>query len=142
LWFGKTKILKPGATGTSYLLVTLCKDGKKKPFWIHRLVAKAFIPNPQNLPEVNHIDEDKTNNVVSNLEWCSPKYNQNYGTCQKRKAAKLSKQVLQYDRDGNLVKTWSSITEIKRSLGFHESCICRCCNGKLKSAYKFVWKYC
>lgn len=73
------KILKPIEL-LGYLVVNLYKDGKMKSFKIHRLVAKAFIPNPDNLPEVNHKDENKFNNVVDNLEWCTTKYNINYGT--------------------------------------------------------------
>jgi len=113
---------------------------------IHRLVADAFIPNPQNYPVINHVDENPLNNVVSNLEFCTQKYNVHYGSGLKRMAAKLkngpcSKQVLQFDEDGNLVQIWPSIHEVKRQLGFNDSSICKCCNGKYKSANGFVWKY-
>ena len=75
------KYLKPMDDGRGYLFVHLTNGkGKLKNEKIHRLVAKAFIPNPDNLPEVNHIDENKYNNCVDNLEWCSVKYNRNYGT--------------------------------------------------------------
>lgn len=133
-----------------YLKVILCKDGKTKQLLVHRLVANAFIPNPLNLPFINHKDEDKTNNAVSNLEWCSQQYNTNYGTCPKRISAKLkgkfvngpkAKQVLQYDKQGNFLKRWPSTQEIKRRLGFNQGNICDCCNGKLKSANGFVWMY-
>lgn len=76
----KGKIRKPQIISTGYKQVQLSKDGKVKGICIHRLVAEAFIPNPDNLPCVNHKDEDKTNNNVENLEWCSFKYNSNYGT--------------------------------------------------------------
>lgn len=74
------KILKPQKNTRGYLQVGLSKDGTKKHFLIHRLVAEAFIPNPLNLPCVNHRDENKTNNCISNLEWCTYEYNNNYGT--------------------------------------------------------------
>lgn len=73
------RILKPISTHNGYFRVHLRKDGKLKTFKIHRLVAEAFIPNPDNLPQINHKDEDKTNNRVDNLEWCSARYNCNYG---------------------------------------------------------------
>ena len=85
----KEKILSNVPDTEGYLLVSLYKSGKKKPFRIHKLVAIHFIPNPNNLPEINHKDEDKTNNGVSNLEWCSIEYNLNYGTRNKRISEKL-----------------------------------------------------
>ena len=76
----KERILKPANTGRGYLMVVLIKEKKRTTYILHRLVAQAFIPNPNNLPQINHKDENKTNNVVSNLEWCDNKYNSNYGT--------------------------------------------------------------
>ena len=80
LWFGKEKILKPGRDTCGYLQVNLSKNGEKKTYQVHRLVAKSFLPNPDNLSEVNHKDENKENNIVENLEFCDRKYNINYGT--------------------------------------------------------------
>lgn len=80
LKWGKERILKPGMDGCGYLKANLYKEGKIKHFMVHRLVAQAFIPNPEGLPQINHKDEDKTNNRVDNLEWCTAKYNSNYGT--------------------------------------------------------------
>lgn len=80
---GKTKLLKQG-TDNGYKRVELSKNGKKKKYWVHRLVAIAFISNPNNYKEVNHKDEDKSNNNVNNLEWCTREYNNNYGTRNKR----------------------------------------------------------
>ena len=95
---GQTKILKPGYTKDGYTIVVLCKDGKGKTYTVHRLVALAFIPNADNLTEVNHKDENKTNNHVSNLEWCDRTYNNNYGTRNKR-ASKTMK-----NKNGGLLK--------------------------------------
>lgn len=80
IFWRKETILKPANSGRGYLMVVLIKNKKRKSYILHRLVADAFIPNPYNLPQVNHKDENKTNNVVSNLEWCDNKYNSNYGT--------------------------------------------------------------
>lgn len=78
------RILKPSLNSRDYKRVRLCKNAKTKNYFIHRLVAFAFIPNPDNLPVVNHLDEDRTNNRVDNLEWCTTKYNVNYGTARQR----------------------------------------------------------
>lgn len=76
-------------TKNGYMHINLSKGNKKHGFYVHRLVANAFIPNPENLPQVNHKDEDKSNNGISNLEWCTNRYNQNYGTSNKRRSEKL-----------------------------------------------------
>lgn len=97
--FGRVKNIKTGnvlknrTDKDGYLDIALFKNGKRKRFKIHRLVAQAFIPNPENKPQVNHIDEDKTNNHVDNLEWCTIKYNVNYGTNRNRAAEKMSKKI-------------------------------------------------
>ena len=142
---GKERILRPRVVGAGYLQVILYKDGKTKPVFIHRLVANAFINNPDNLPEVNHKDENKQNNLVTNLEWCDAKYNSNYGTSIQRIADKLtngplSKQVGQYSKDGNLIKIWPSMIEAHRN-GFNVGHICSCCKGKYKTHGGFIWRY-
>lgn len=150
---GQTKVLKPAKYRRGYLRVVLCKNGKRKPSLVHRLVAEAFIPNPSNLPQVNHKDEVKTNNLVfldengivvpekSNLEWCDCHYNNNFGTRNERAAKALSRPVLQYDKFGNLVKKWPSVAEVSRRFGWAHQNISKCCLGKRKSAYGFVWRY-
>lgn len=138
---GKERILKPRNNGCGYLYVVLCKNGNRRLFKIHRLVAKAFIPNPKNKREVNHKDENKTNNFVDNLEWVTSKENINYGTRNERIAKSISKSVLQFTKNGEFVKEWSSTHQIQRDLGFYQSSITKCCNGKLKTAYGFIWKY-
>ena len=139
--YGKERILKPGRNTQGYLQVVLCKNGEKNNCVIHRLVSQTFIPNPDNLPEVNHKDEDKTNNSVSNLEWCDRKSNCNYGNRNKRISEKLSKSVLQFTKDGELVREWKSMNDVEINLGFNHSNISSCCTGKRKSANGFVWKY-
>ena len=146
LKFGKERILKPRRDGGGYLQVDLCKNGNKKWCLVHRLVAQAFIPNSNNLPQINHKNEDKTNNSVQNLEWCSSKYNNNYGTHiqrinEKNTNGKLSKPVHQYTLDGKFIKEWKSTMDVKRNLGYVNQDISACCLGKQKSAYGFVWRY-
>ena len=146
---GKDRILKYGINTQGYLFVQLSKNGKVKTFGIHRLVAQTFIENPENLPQVNHIDEDKTNNKVSNLEWCTAKYNNNYGTrvhkmiCTQLNRKDLSKAVLQFDLNGNFIKEYCSSREAARTLGNRDFCgnISRCSNGIIKTAYGYKWKY-
>lgn len=120
-------------------------DGVRK----HRAIwiALTFIPNPNNLPQVNHKDENPENNCVENLEWCTAEYNINYGTRNKRVSEKLtngskrSKMVAQYTLDGKLVKVWPSLREIQRKLGFEKASISRCCLGKQHTSYDYIWVY-
>ena len=139
--YGKDRILSPGRDKGGYLLVGLYKNGERKWYLVHRLVAQTFSPNPDNLPEVNHIDEVKTHNSVMNLEWCNGKYNQNYGTRNQRISEKLSKPVLQYEKSGEFVKEWRSTHDVERNLGYYSQNISSCCTGKCKSAHNFIWKY-
>ena len=141
------KILSPGNTGkdgSGYCFVNLYKDGKaKKHCTIHRLVAEAFIPNPSNFPQVNHMDECKENNYFGNLEWCTHKYNLSYGTRTRRIAENNSKPVVQLDKKGNFISEFESLTEASKITGIASTSICRCCNHKPGhySAGGFVWIY-
>ena len=141
LKYGKERIMKPGNNGDGYLFVWLWKNGERKKYKIHRLVAQAFLHNPNNLPQVNHKDEDKTNNKVDNLEWCSSKYNINYGTRNQRCVDKISKPVLKYSKNGELIKEWKSLADVERNLGYFKTNISNCCTGRYNSAYGFIWKY-
>ena len=142
---GKAKLMEPSECTNGYLEVGLSKNKITKTFLVHRLVAETFLENPENLPEVNHIDEDKTNNRVDNLEWKSHKGNCNHGTRNKRitKAntnGKCSKKVLQFTKFGEFIREWSSTRECERN-GFAQSAVAACCRGKQKSAYGYIWKY-
>ena len=151
----REKILKQIKDKFGYLHVILCKNGNIKNCKVHRLVAKAFIPNPNNLPTVNHINEDKTDNRVYNLEWMNMSQQQRHGTCQQRRVAStnyteiaekltnrqdLSKQVYQYSLDLKLIKIWKSTAECGRN-GYGRTAIASCCNGKRKSHKNFIWSY-
>lgn len=139
---GKEKILKPQIRPNGYLIISLCKEGHQKTLSIHRLVAEAFIPNNQCLDTVNHKDEVKTNNAVTNLEWMSKRDNLNYGTRNERIGEMFSKQVQMFDKQtGELLATFPSLREAERITGISSGSISKCCNGKLKSAGGFNWRY-
>ena len=130
------RILGGGYDNIGYRFVLLCKaNSKPKQIKVHRLVALAFIPNPNKLPQVNHIDEDKLNNDVKNLEWVTASQNQRHSAHQR------SCKVKQLDKCGNLIKVWDSIMQIERETGYNQSYIIQCCKGKYKHAYGFRWEY-
>ena len=134
--FNYCRILKPVKTA-GYLRVCLHKSFNQKDHLIHRLVAEAFIPNPANLPQVNHKDEDKNNNNVSNLEWCTSEYNMNYGT----RLSKVSAPVIMCEKDGKVIEEFNSISSAHKKYRYSTGSISECCNGKRNSAYGFIWKF-
>lgn len=145
----KERIIKSSPNNRGYLKIGLSKNNKRKFYRVHRLVAQAFIPNPDNKPEVNHINEIKTDNRVENLEWMTRKENCNYGTALERMVntkiekgiiEKLCKPVLQYDLDGNFIKEWDSMREAERS-GYDRKGIYKCLRGEQKMSKGYVWKY-
>lgn len=138
-------ILKQNRAGKKrqYLTVALYKNGQLTRFLVHRIVAIAFIPNPLNLPCVNHKNEIGTDNFVENLEWCDQKYNINYGTLLDRRAKQYSKPINQYTTTGVFVKQWCSLIDIQRTLGYSAGYISEACRGQARSKhpYGFVWRY-
>ena len=157
------RVLKQSRVHYGYPAVRLCRNNICKTFLVHRLVAEAFIPNPNKLPCINHKDANPKNNCIDNLEWCTHKYNSNYPICKERqhnamlhryeedpdfleqckqrldKFHKLRcKKVCQIDLRGNLIKIWDS-TASTLSGGFIPNDVGQCANGKRKTHRKFVW---
>lgn len=137
VWSYKSKkFLKPSVS-RCYLKVVLCKDGDRKNFNIHRLVAEAYVPNPDNLPCVNHKDECKTNNNAQNLAWCTVADNSTYGTSRARCSAKLSKAIYCVE----LEKTFKSARDAAATLGFKRANIWCALSGRTELAYGYHWRY-
>ena len=146
----RQRFLSTSLDEKGYMKVSLWVNKKVRTLKIHRLVAKYFIPNPYNYKEVNHKDEDKTNNRASNLEWCDRKYNVNYGSRGKKASQSMlnnsqSKRILQYDKNGNFVKEYPSAHEAARQIGkalvHGNQNISMCARGKTETAYGYVWRF-
>lgn len=142
-------ILKPNKDVKGYLYINLYKNGKRKTYKVHRLVATAFLQNPDNLPSINHKNECKNDNRLENLEWCDSKYNSNYGTRTKRIIEARNKNcsygaekpIVQLSKDGIKINTYKSIMEASRQTGINRGNIGSCCKGKLKNCGGYIWKY-
>ena len=134
-------VLKSAITAGYYTVRLSLGNNKGKHFRIHRLVAEAFIPNPNNYNEVNHINEDKTNNSVENLEWVAHKSNISHATCQQRKGetntARNGRPILCVETN----QIYASATVIEKELGYGKGNIWQACNGKIKTAYGYHWAY-
>jgi hypothetical protein len=145
----KERLLSIGVTSNGYTKVKLSKDGKKYWFSVHRLVAKTFLFNPENKPQVNHKDGNKLNNNVDNLEWVTSRENIIHSIANglqvnaKGENSKCSKQINQYTISGEFIKRWGSINEACIELGFNSFGIIKCCKKQKKynTAYKFKWEY-
>ncbi|UIE13738.1 HNH endonuclease family protein [Enterococcus phage EFap02] len=123
-----------------YLYVVLSKNNKTKPFTVHHLVAEAFIPNPENKPQVNHIDEDKTNNVVSNLEWMTAKENNNHGTRNLRSAIYNGTKIKAIDIANGEWNEYCSIRECARKLNLSQGNICSCLKGEYRQTGGYIFE--
>ena len=123
------KFLEPDISNRGYLRVSLRKDGKSKHYSLHRLVAEAYLPNPDNLPQVDHIDGNKMHNYLNNLQWITQRDNVRKGN---------NKPILQYTMEGEFVREWECAADVRREVNKH---INHCLTGKTKSAYGYIWKY-
>lgn len=147
----RNKVLSPLNRQHGYQAVQLHGKGGNargfKSFSIHRIVAEAFVPNPENKPEVNHINEDKADNRAENLEWTTRVENCNHGTRNRRcgdantNNPKTSSPVKQYTLDGEYIATYPSIHEAMRNTGIAIGCIWSACEGKTKQAHGYKWRY-
>lgn len=150
---GETRVIVPKQNNRGRLWFDLWKNGKGKPMLAHRLVAIAFIPNPLDLPEINHIDENPKNNVVENLEWCTRAENINKWLSNhpktrsevKRYSGKYQKRshlvVDQITKSGELVRRWANSNTVAKETGMSDWSISECCRGNRKTAYGYIWRY-
>lgn len=142
---GKNGIRKPQLSWDGYLYVKLCNNGHEQKHKIHRLVAMAFIPNPQGLPEINHKDENKQNNHVDNLEWCTRIYNNRYGMRGKKAGIGIrkafQKRVYRFDRNGNYIDSFESVKLAGIQMNINPSAISDVARGKRKTAGGYKWSY-
>ena len=123
-----------------YVGINLFKDGKRVFHLIHRLVAKQFIPNPNNYPEVNHIDEIKHNNFDWNLEWCSCEYNVNYGEGIAKRAELRKIEISQFDLDGRFIRNYNGGVDAEVD-GYSRKAISKCLTGVNKTHKGYIWRY-
>lgn len=137
----KGKFLKGSKDKLGYYRVHLRKNVTYKSILVHRLVAEAFLPNPNNLPYINHKDENPSNNSLCNLEWCTPQYNVTYGTAIERSNRTKYRKVIQFDKNGNEVARWDSLKAAAKSINRAQQNISRCCRGKAPSCGGYIWKY-
>lgn len=129
----KGGLLNPTKEKDGYLVVGLFRDKKNIQKRVHRLVAEVFIPNPNNYPCVNHKDENKTNNSIDNLEWCTVAYNNKYGNHYKKSSITMSKPIHQYDLSLKYIRTFSSLTNAAKEL--------KCSMGGISSSTRDSLKY-
>lgn len=150
---GGEKIRKQFKNRYGYFFVSLFKNSKHKTFTVHRLVATAFIPNPDNKPQIDHINTIKDDNRVENLKWCTQKENNNNPISRKRYLANAptagkfgkdnfnSKAVCQYSLDGKFIRKFDCTMDVQRELGIASQNISACCLGKYKTSHGYVWQY-
>lgn len=151
VYFYKSKVLKPSKDRYGYYFVNLCKEGKRTPKSIHRLIAEAFIPNPENKRDIDHINTIRTDNRIENLRWATRSENcLNPITNERQKNSQHSTPVAQYSLEGELIAVYRSIKEAARQTGCSHGNIYNCCNGgfyykgkwiNVKQCKGYIWKY-
>lgn len=138
----KGKVMKPRLINSGYLMVHFRNEnGKRKGLLVHRLVAQAWIDNPEGKKQVDHIDENKLNNRVENLRWATPKENTNHGTGMKRAALSRGISVAQLTEDNEVIAIFPSLAEAGRKTKINDSAIGACCSGRFKHAGGYKWRY-
>lgn len=139
------KILSPSSNGNGYQHLILTKDGKHKDVLVHRLVAEAFLPNPDNLPQVNHKDERPDNNCLDNLEWCAISYNCNYGRHKSNLSKSVTntsgKKIYKCTTEGEPIMGYKSVKDAAYDCGLKPTNICNVLKGHNKTAGGFKWRY-
>ena len=135
----KPIMLKQTLSKDGYYVVKLSNKPFVKTIAVHRIVAKTFLENPNNFPEINHKDENKLNNHAENLEFCTRLYNNRYGTRTKRSSLSRQKPVIQMNIIGEVIKKWDCISQPAEIYNTHH--IGECCLGKRKTVKGFVWRY-
>lgn len=148
---GYPQILVPKENNSGRLWIELARDREKRCFLIHRLVAQAFIPNPNGYAEINHKDENPHNNVADNLEWCNRQYNVSYyyqrhpngptKCCSERYGNRKKLPIEQRSADGVVVRIWKNSREIFLETGMSDWSISECCRGNRNTAYGYYWQY-
>lgn len=137
IWsYASEKFIQPDIHESGHYSVSLYKNGIRKHQYVHRLVAQTYIPNPNNYKYINHKDENPAHNWVSNLEWCTQAYNNNYGTARKKQAETKGFKVRCIETN----KIYVSYNEASRQTKISATNICRCCNGKRQTAGKCHWE--
>ena len=135
--YKRKAFLRPGKNSRGYLCVNLSKNGKSKTYYLHRLVVETYIPNPENKLEINHKDENKTNNCVNNLEWISHKDNCNFGTRNERSGKARRKKVVCIETQ----EIFNSLTEAGKAINRSESNISQCLKGIINTCAGYHWAY-
>ena len=146
-----SRLLKQKTSTSGYQRVELYKKDSRKCFYVHRLVAIAFLENPENKPQINHKDGNKFNNCIDNLEWATSSENLKHAHQTGLKPSSMkgvtghkshkARTILQYDLNGNFVNIWYSMVEAANSLGTRSTTISSCVRGKHKTSYGYIWRY-
>lgn len=146
IWYTKEKLLKPATMRDGYLMVCFNTSATKASYLVHRLIAKTFIPNPELLTTVNHINEIKTDNRVENLEWASRLQQMNAGTVKDRIRKTMTLRPTCFRRvrqklNGQIIAIFPTIEAAGMATGTNSTAICMCCKGRRKHANKYEWEY-